>query len=129
MNPKGAYLGFDVGTQGTKAVVIDALRGEVIARAACEYGLIEGLGDGAAEQHPQTWIDAVQTVCGEVLELVPPDRIAGVGVSGQQHGFVALDESGEVIRPAKLWCDTATAEEARELSGPRVSGSVNPDYS
>jgi xylulokinase len=113
-----AFLGLDVGTQGTKGVVLDADSGEVVARAACQYGLLEGLPDGAAEQHPDLWIGAVSSVCKELLESrgVNARRIAGVGVSGQQHGLVALDKHDEVVRPAKLWCDTSTAAEAEELS-------------
>src|SRR6185295_7130005 len=44
-------------------------------------------------------------------------EVKAIGVSGQQHGFVPLDEKGEVIRPAKLWCDTSTAEECEEIMG------------
>jgi xylulokinase len=112
------FLGLDVGTQGAKALLIDAGRGEVAARASSAYGLIAGLPSGAAEQHPETWIGAIRGAARELWRAVglDPRRIAGVGVSGQQHGLVVLDGSGEVVRPAKLWCDTSTAEEARELS-------------
>jgi xylulokinase len=112
------YLGLDVGTQGTKGLVLDAASGAVLARAGASHGLIEGLPPGSAEQHPQTWIEAVEEV-GRALwrEVVPrPGELAGLGVSGQQHGLVVLDSHGEVVRPAKLWCDTATAEEAADLS-------------
>ena len=112
------FLGLDVGTQGTKGLVIDVERGAVVARAARSYGLLEGLSAGAAEQHPETWWSAVRDVARELAGSpeVERARLRGVGVSGQQHGFVALDGAGEVIRPAKLWCDTQTAAEARELS-------------
>ncbi|MBI4878462.1 MAG: xylulokinase [Planctomycetes bacterium] len=113
----GLFLGLDVGTQGTKGAVLDVEERAVVARAARSYGLIAGLPPGAAEQHPDTWIDAAAEVTRELLAApgVERARVEGVGVSGQQHGFVALDEQGAVIRPAKLWCDTATAEEAGEL--------------
>ena len=112
------FLGLDVGTQGTKGVLVDAERGEVAARASASYGLIEGLPPGAAEQHPRTWIDAVATVAARLLAERggARERVEGVGVSGQQHGLVLLDRDGAVLRPAKLWCDTSTAGEARELS-------------
>jgi xylulokinase len=112
------FLGLDVGTQGTKGVVLDAEKGCVVARALVSYGLLEGLGPGACEQHPQTWIDAVRSVAAELLDAKGVDaaRFEGVGVSGQQHGLVVLDAAGAVVRPAKLWCDTSTAAEARELS-------------
>jgi len=110
------YLGFDVGTQGTKALLVDAVGKRVVARAAVSHGLLEGLPPGAAEQHPHTWVDAVQATARQVLQGVDPASVHGVGVSGQQHGCVVLDASGAVVRPAKLWCDTSTAAEARELS-------------
>lgn len=114
------FIGLDVGTQGTKGIVIDLARGEAVARASRSYGLIQGLADGAAEQDPQTWWDAVVAVVREMVSdpAVDAPRIAGLGVSGQQHGFVPLDGSGQVIRPAKLWCDTSTAAEAEELGVP-----------
>ncbi len=112
------FLGLDVGTQGTKGLVIDRERGTVVGRAARSYGLIEGLPPGAAEQHPETWWTAVREVVGELIASgsLAGERLGGIGVSGQQHGFVALDAYGQVIRPAKLWCDTSTVAEAREFS-------------
>ena len=109
-------LGLDVGTQGTKALVIDVDRGAVVARATRSYGLLPGLAAGAAEQHPDTWWKAVVECTREVAARVDARALRGIGVSGQQHGFVALDREGRVLRPAKLWCDTSTAAEARELS-------------
>ncbi len=114
----GLYVGMDVGTQGAKGVVLDAATGDIVARAAAAYDLIEGLPPGAAEQHPDTWVDAVRRVCSTLRSGggVDPGRVQGIGVSGQQHGLVVLDDRDAVVRPAKLWCDTTTAEEARELS-------------
>ena len=111
---RGLYLGLDVGTQGTKAVLIG--EGRVLSRSSESYGLIEGLPAGAAEQHPETWVVAVRAAIAEVLDGRDPSQVAGVGVSGQQHGFVPLGEDGGVLRPAKLWCDTSTSEQAAELS-------------
>ncbi len=112
------HLGLDVGTQGTKGLVLDGENSRILARASVSYGLIEGLPEGAAEQHPQTWVDAIAQVCAELLGSpgVDPQGFASVGVSGQQHGLVVLDAKGQVLRAAKLWCDTATAPEARELA-------------
>lgn len=111
------FLGLDVGTQGTKAVLLDAAAGRIVARASRSYGLIDGLPDGAAEQHPDTWIEAAGGAAREALGAdAIASRVAGVGVSGQQHGAVVLDEQLRVVRPAKLWCDTSTAAEAAELS-------------
>jgi xylulokinase len=110
------FVGLDVGTQGTKGLLVDAERGTIVARASASYGLLEGLPAGAAEQHPDTWIQAVREVAARLLAGRAGDRVRGVGVSGQQHGLVLLDEKGDVLRPAKLWCDTSTAAEADELS-------------
>ncbi|HZL99728.1 MAG TPA: xylulokinase [Planctomycetota bacterium] len=109
------HLGLDIGTQGAKALLLDAASGRVVARAGRAYGLIEGLPPGAAEQHPETWIVAAGEAAREVTATVAA-RVGGVGVSGQQHGAVVLDEQRRVVRPAKLWCDTSTAAEAAELS-------------
>jgi xylulokinase len=115
------FLGLDVGTQGTKGLVIEApdagpARGAIVARAAQSYGLIAGLPPGAAEQHPDTWVDAARAVVHDLGRGADLGRLAGIGVSGQQHGCVVLDADGRCVRPAKLWCDTSTAAEARELA-------------
>ena len=117
-SPRRLFLGFDVGTQGAKGLLLDGERGVVVARATRAYGLIEGLPVGAAEQHPDTWAAALRALTAELFATPQVDaaELAAIGVSGQQHGCVVLDERGEVVRPAKLWCDTSTAEEARELS-------------
>jgi len=109
-------LGLDVGTQGTKALVVDVERRAILARSSRSYGLIPDLPPGAAEQHPDTWWQAVRECTREVMTRVDARAIRSVGVSGQQHGFVALDSERQVLRPAKLWCDTSTAAEARELT-------------
>lgn len=115
---EGLYLGFDVGTQATKGVVLDATKARVVARGSRSYGLIPGLPPGAAEQDPEVWTRAVRQVATELLSVrgMDRDRVRGVGISGQQHGLVVLDAEDETVRPAKLWCDTSTAEEAQELS-------------
>ena len=112
------FLGLDVGTQGTKGLVIDDEAGAIVARASASYGLIPGLPAGTAEQAPSVWWTAVRAVVASLLaeSAVEPERLAGIGVSGQQHGFVPLDDAGAVLRPAKLWCDTSTAAEATDLS-------------
>ena len=110
------HIGIDVGTQGTKALVYDAELGVVVGRGSKSYGLIEGLAEGACEQDPQTWVEAVRESVALALVDLDPSAVGGIGVSGQQHGFVPLDASHEVIRAAKLWCDTETAPEASELS-------------
>lgn len=110
------FLGIDSGTQSTKAVVLDLETRKVIAEARAPHSLIEGLPVGHMEQHPQGWTAALDRVIEEVCAKIDRQRIRGIGVSGQQHGFVPLDEKGEVIRPAKLWCDTSTTAECALLT-------------
>lgn len=107
------FLGLDVGTQSTKALVFDPGTGQVVERSSVGYGLIEGLPAGHAEQHPMTWHDAVIESVGR---LGCRAEISGIGVSGQQHGAVLLGKTYDVVRAAKLWCDTSTAGEAARLT-------------
>jgi xylulokinase len=111
------YLGIDCGTQSTKTVALDGDTGKLIAVAAQNYDVLPGLPAGHLEQNPVTWTQAVDATVGKVLEKLGNRRgeIRGIGVSGQQHGLVALDKSGQVIRPAKLWCDTSTVAECNLL--------------
>lgn len=114
---RSLFIGVDSGTQSTKVLVVDGKTGRVLAAAAQGYGLIEGLPAGAKEQHPHTWRDATSRAIRQALKLAKarPQEVRSIGVSGQQHGFVPLDEAGEVIRPAKLWCDTTTSAECEEI--------------
>jgi xylulokinase len=110
------YVGVDSGTQSVKAVVLDLARGRVVAEARAPHRLLPGLPPGHLEQDPREWTAALDRVLAEVSGQINPQKIRAIGVSGQQHGFVPLDERGDVIRPAKLWCDTSTAEECRILT-------------
>ena len=110
------YIGIDSGTQSTKAVALDLETGRVIAEARAPHSLIAGLPPGHMEQRPQEWTEALDHVIAEVAEKIDRAQVRGIGVSGQQHGFVPLDENGDVIRPAKLWCDTSTAAECALLT-------------
>lgn len=107
------YLGIDCGTQSTKTVALDGDTGKIIASAALQYDVLPGLPAGHMEQNPATWLAAVDTTIQKVLQDLDGRKkdVAGIGVSGQQHGFVPLDAEARVIRPAKLWCDTSTVEE------------------
>ena len=111
-------LGIDSGTQSTKVLVVDAKNGKVLAAASRAYDLIPNLPPGAKEQHPHTWRDATTSAIRQALRgaKASSGEVKAIGVSGQQHGFVPLDKNGEVIRPAKLWCDTSTANECDEIT-------------
>ncbi len=110
-------LGIDSGTQSTKTIALDLDSGEILASASSAYRLIDGLPAGHLEQDPQTWIDAVDSTIRECLAKLGERKaeVSAIGVSGQQHGFVALDKKNKVIRPAKLWCDTSTIAQCKEL--------------
>lgn len=111
------YLGIDSGTQSTKTVVLDLATGEIVAHASQAYDLISGLPAGHLEQHPEDWFAATKATVSACLAQLGDRRseVRGIGVSGQQHGLVVLDESGAVIRPAKLWCDTSTADQCAQF--------------
>ncbi len=129
------FIGIDSGTRSTRALLVDD-QGRVCGFGRQEYGLIGGLGAGHKEQDPQTWIAAAAAAVRQAIGQTGIDktRIMAIGVSGQQHGLVALDQGGQVIRPAKLWCDTATAPQAEaivsKLGGPeamiRLTGNTLP---
>jgi len=110
------YVGVDSGTQSVKAIAWDRATGQVVAEARAPHHLIDGLPPGHMEQHPAEWVAAMDQAIGAVAAQVDRAQVRGIGVSGQQHGFVPLDADGAVIRPAKLWCDTSTAEECALLT-------------
>src|ERR1043166_1728404 len=111
------FIGIDSGTQSTKTIIVNGDNGKVLGAASSAYGLIPKLAPGHKEQHPVTWIEAVQATVRKSLRAakVKSADVRAIGVSGQQHGFVPLDKKGEVIRPAKLWCDTSTTAECSEI--------------
>jgi len=107
------FLGIDCGTQGTKALLIGE-DGRPLGRGYAPHALIER-ETGAREQEPQWWVAALRQAVRQALAQAPNVKVLALGVSGQQHGLVVLDESGQVIRPAKLWNDTETAPQNAEL--------------
>ena len=108
MTQQNLYLGIDCGTQGTKAIVLDAGSGKVLGLGAASHTLLSG-ANGRREQHTQEWLDAFTEATHRALQQAGVDGqdILAIGVSGQQHGLVLLDDQGQVLRPAKLWCDSA----------------------
>lgn len=108
------YLGIDVGTQSVKALLYDA---DAVAVAAVESAPLRLVSepDGTREQEAAWWIAALED-CVSRLPAAGRAAVRGIGVSGQQHGFVALDASDDVLAPVKLWCDTATAAECDEIT-------------
>lgn len=108
-------IGIDVGTSATKTVLFDET-GAVIASSSQEYPLYQPQ-NGWAEQKPEDWRDAVLATLKTVVSEsnLPADQIKGIGISGQMHGLVMLDEAGEVIRPSIIWCDQRTGAEVEDM--------------
>ena len=102
-------VGIDVGTTGVKALAISP-KGEVLARAEEAYGL-HTPRPGWSEQRPENWWQATQ----KALRRLAAHDVAGIGVAGQMHGLVLLDEQLHVLRPAILWNDQRSGEECREI--------------
>lgn len=110
------FLGIDCGTQGTKAIVLDAHTGQVLGMGSAPHSMISA-ANGRREQDVQQWLTAFEQATQQALLLagVSGEQILGIGVSGQQHGLVLLDTQGQVLRPAKLWCDTESTPQNDRL--------------
>src|ERR1700723_287783 len=117
MGRSAGYLGIDVGTGGTRALVINS-GGEVIASASAEHENFASSKPGWAEQNPHDWWQACGIAVRNALQTgnLRADGIACVGFSGQMHGAVVLDASDEVFRPALIWCDQRTEPQVKVLS-------------
>ncbi|MBV8114597.1 MAG: xylulokinase, partial [Silvibacterium sp.] len=107
-------LGMDVGTGGTRAVLIDH-HGKVVASAAVEHAPFRSPHPGWAEQDPEDWWRAAQGAIREVLVAAGSPHIDGIGLTGQMHGAVMLDAAGKVLRPSLIWCDQRTDEQCEWL--------------
>jgi xylulokinase len=110
-------LGIDVGTGGSRAVVIDQ-SGRIVASATVEHEPFASPHTGWAEQDPDDWWRA----SAAAIRLVTPndnvqgEQIAAVGLSGQMHGSVLLNDRDEVLRPALIWCDQRSAVQCEQLT-------------
>jgi xylulokinase len=111
------FLGIDVGTGGTRAVIIDE-RGRVIASGSEEHVAFASPQSGWAEQDPRDWWRACCVAVHRALDRLGAgeDGIGCVGFTGQMHGAVLLDAHDEVVRPALIWCDQRTEPQVQELS-------------
>jgi xylulokinase len=106
------FLGMDVGTGGTRAVVVDE-NGRLISGAAAEHAPFRMDHPGWAEQDPEDWWRAAKEAIVGALAAAPEPKqpITALGLTGQMHGAVMLDENGAVLRPSLIWCDTRTQPE------------------
>jgi xylulokinase len=110
-------MGIDVGTGGTRALILDS-QGRVVSSATEEHQPFASPQIGWAEQHPEDWWRAAGITVRKSIasaNLSPAD-ISCVGFSGQMHGAVLLDERGSVVRPALIWCDVRTEKQCRDLT-------------
>jgi xylulokinase len=117
------FIGIDSGTQGTKTVLVDSETGVILGRSAAPHEVLPSAIPGCKEQNPAEWVTALNSTVADVLESSGSKRhaVAGIGISGQQHGLVALDANRRVIGPAKLWCDTTTAGQCETITS-RLGG-------
>ncbi|MGW1893746.1 xylulokinase [Streptomyces sp. NPDC002004] len=103
-------VGVDSSTQSTKALVVDAATGRVVASGQAPHTVTTGAG---RESDPEQWWSALGEAlhrCGEAAH-----EAAAVSVAGQQHGLVTLDAQGDPVRPALLWNDVRSAPQADRL--------------
>lgn len=107
-------IGIDIGTSGTKTVLFDE-KGRALRSSTVEYPLYQPK-NGYAEQNPADWFNAAAETVKTVISHTDVNSIVGIGLSGQMHGLVMLDETNEVIRPSIIWCDQRTAAECKEIT-------------
>src|SRR5271170_7144491 len=110
-------LGVDVGTGGTRAVLIDRA-GKLLASFASEHAPIRSEHIGWAEQNPDDWWRAAKEAIAGVMAVSESagSEIEAVGLTGQMHGCVMLDAEGQVLRPALIWADQRTQPECDWLT-------------
>ena len=106
------FLGMDVGTGGTRAVLVDEA-GKIVSSHSAEHAPFRTPHPGWAEQDPEDWWRAAREAIRGAIAAAPEAKepIGGVGLTGQMHGAVLLDKDGKVLRPSLIWCDTRTQPE------------------
>jgi xylulokinase len=109
------FLGLDVSTTGAKALLIDE-KGDVISSATAPLTLSTP-HPLWSEQDPHEWWNGIAKSIRQALEKVhePGSAVTAIGLTGQMHGLVLLDEQGEVLRPAILWNDQRTGAQCDEM--------------
>ena len=111
----GHFIGLDVSTTASKAVVIDE-GGTVIATASHDH-VLETPRPLWSEQDPAEWWRASCASLQTVLEAIPRDSVAALGLTGQMHGLTALDAADRPLRPAILWNDQRSAAQCEAITG------------
>ena len=112
-------LGIDLGTTGVKVLLVSE-KGDVVASGKGEYPLLTPRPNWAEQDVEDWWkstVSALKSCLAQSrLSVGKEVRVAAVGLSGQMHGAVFLDDKGEVLRPAILWNDQRTAEQCRQIT-------------
>ena len=108
------YIGIDLGTSSVKLLLMDS-QGKIHKIVSGEYAL-SFPKPGWSEQSPEDWLTQTIRCVKELTEDCDRSQVAGIGVGGQMHGLVVLDENDEVIRPAILWNDGRTGKETAYLN-------------
>ncbi|MGN0532419.1 MAG: xylulokinase [Eubacterium sp.] len=108
------YIGIDLGTSACKMLLVDE-NGTVVNSVTEEYP-VHYPQPAWSEQNPTDWWDACVTGIGRLICDYDKSAVAGIGVAGQMHGLVVLDENDNVIRPAILWNDTRTSKQVDYLN-------------
>jgi len=124
------WMGIDVGTGGTRALLVDR-EGRVRASHTAAHDEMLMLKPLWAEQRPENWWDASQAAIRGVLASsgVSGSEVRGIGLSGQMHGLVILDADNQVIRPSLIWCDQrsqAQVDFVNRRSASRRSSRASP---
>ena len=113
------YVGIDAGTQGLSVIFTDENM-NVLATGTSDYEMLPNLADGCYEQQPEDWENALRIAMQSMRSSLPADietiEVLSIGISGQMHGEVLADESGNSIGPVRLWCDARNDEEEKELT-------------
>lgn len=102
------YIGIDIGTSSTKMTLIDE-KGTIINEVSEEYQISEPQ-PGWKEIHPDVWMNAIENRMPQLLERCNSQEVGAIGVTGQMHTIILLDEHGNVIRPALMWNDIRTKD-------------------
>mgnify|MGYP003335437900 CR=1 FL=1 len=113
------YLGIDVGTQGLSVIFTDAAL-TILGSGEATYGMVPGLAAGCFEQHPADWEAALVAAMADLRRTLTASGVEmdvrAIGISGQMHGEVLADASGQPVGPARLWCDSRNEAEGDELT-------------
>lgn len=109
-------IGIDLGTSATKTIILNEF-GEIVSEASYQYPMYQPK-NGWAEQNPLDWKQAVISTLKQVItkSKISPNNIIGIGLSGQMHGLVMLDESNQPIGNTIIWCDQRSELEVQEMN-------------